>query len=298
MKMSKAVYNFYLYQNSGSYSTSTAKNYQLTLNRLAKFLQDPDMENISLGDLRSYMIKLRSMNRTEATRQYYWKVIKSFFGWAERELKIKRPDTDLEMPTVPETDVLPYTEQEINKIIAACDCKKLADTNSRAQYKERRPTALRDKLMIYMLLDTGVRISELYRMRFGDVNLENQSIHVRYFETGKKSKDREVYIGKKTTRLLIPMMVKNEDLNMDDYIFLSSTGYVFDRYAAKKVLSRIGERAGVPNVGAHRFRHTFAIQYLRNGGDIYTLRIAHTNSRVIRKKLAQEADKKVPKCSN
>jgi site-specific recombinase XerD len=43
-------------------------------------------------------------------------------------------------------------------------------------------------------------------------------------------------------------------------------------HAVQILLRRIGERAGAEDVHPHRFRHTFAIQYLRNGGDIYSLR--------------------------
>ena len=44
-----------------------------------------------------------------------------------------------------------------------------------------------------------------------------------------------------------------------------------NRNTIRQVMERLGSRSGVNNVHAHRFRHTFAVTYLRNGGNVYTL---------------------------
>ena len=50
-------------------------------------------------------------------------------------------------------------------------------------------------------------------------------------------------------------------------VFVRADAMAFDRHKLLKVFRRIGARAGVRGVNIHRFRHTFAVNYLRNGGD-------------------------------
>ena len=290
MKMSKSVLGWELHMKSSNYSTVTISAYIPTIKKVINFLGDPDASDVTVWDLESYLISLRDQGVSESTRQYHWKVIKSYFAWANKRkgLGIERPDTELEMPTVPEPEVMPYTEQEIKMLLKACKESEEAETHNRESYKFKRPTAARDQLLILFLLDTGVRVSELCRLQYKDINLNNHSAHIRAYETGKKSRDRVVYLGTKTMSLLWRLVTENED--SDDYIFCSSTAprnKPLDRHAVDHLLKRLGAKAGIADCGAHRFRHTFAIQYLRNGGDIYTLKrqLGHSSLRMVQQYL-------------
>ena len=97
MKMQTAIQAFYVYQKSGKYATNTIEGYKRTLVLICNFLNNPNLDEISITDLREFMISLAEKSITESTRQYYWKVIKSFFRWAEEELEISRPDKRLVM---------------------------------------------------------------------------------------------------------------------------------------------------------------------------------------------------------
>ena len=187
MKLSKSLIGWKLHMQSGSYSNVTIDSYINTMQKVIKHLSDPDAGDVSVWDLEEYLISLRDSGVSESIRQYHWKVIKSYFNWASKRkgLGIENPTIDLEMPAVPEPEVLPYTEQEIKALLKACKKTEEAATNNRKSYKYKRPTALRDELLILVLLDTGIRVSELCRIQYKDINLENQSIHIKSFETGK-----------------------------------------------------------------------------------------------------------------
>lgn len=228
------------------------------------------------------MISLTEKDVTESTRQYYWKVIKSFFKWAEEELEIPRPDKRLVMPKVQKPDISPYTEEEVKRILKACGKMKPATPTNRSGYQAKRNTAKRDQLIIMILLDTGIRVSELCRLKYTDINLENKSIHIQTFETGIKTHDRTVYLGNTTMKLLIPYA--SEKINENDFLVKGRNNKPLNRNSVAHLLARIGKRANVPGVDAHRFRHTFAIQYLRNGGDIYTLQrlLGHRSLEIVK----------------
>lgn len=290
MKMSKSLVGWELHMKSGSYSTITINNYLSAIKKVIEYLEDPDASDVTVWELESYLISLRDKGNSESTRQYYWKVIKSYFAWASKRkgLGIDNPTIDLEMPTVPEPDVQPYTEQEIKALLSACKLSDEAETNDRASYRFKRPTALRDQLIILILLDTGIRVSELCRIQYKDINLENHSIHIEAYETGKKSRDRSVYVGDKTLSLLWKLSAENEF--PEDFLISSSKSLrnkPLDRHDIDHLLKRLGAKAGVTPCGAHRFRHTFAIQYLRNGGDIYTLKrlIGHSSLKMVQRYL-------------
>jgi len=282
MKMQTAIQAFYIYQKSGKYATNTIESYKQTLTRISEYLNNPDITNITLTDLREFMIYLTEKDITESTRQYYWKVIKSFFKWAEEELELPRPDKRLVMPKVQKPDILPYTEDEVKRILKACGKMKPATPTNRSGYQAKRSTAKRDQIIIMILLDTGIRVSELCRLKYTDVNLENKSLRIQTFETGIKTHDRTVFLGNTTMKLLFPYV--SEKINDNDFLVKNRNDKPLNRNGVAHLLARIGKRANVPGVDAHRFRHTFAIQYLRNGGDIYTLQrlLGHRSLEIVK----------------
>ena len=296
MKMSRSLIGWRMAMAAGGYSSVTIDGYIPAITKVIDYLGDPEAGDVTVWELEGFLVHLRDTGVSESTRQYYWKVIKAYFKWASKRkgLGIERPDTELEMPTVPEPDVQPYTEREVKALLKACKETEEAETNGRESYKARRPTALRDQLIILVLLDTGIRVSELCRIQYKDIDLYGQAIHIKAFETGKKSRDRSVYVGAHTMSLLWKMVAENDD--PENYVFYSSghkRNRPLDRNAVDHLLKRLGKKAGISNCGAHRFRHTFAIQYLRNGGDIYTLKrlIGHSSLKMVQRYLQlSEAD--------
>ena len=90
---------------------------------------------------------------------------------------------------------------------------------------------------------------------------------------GKGSKERILPICPRVAQALWKYLASRGVTLPGEPLFATANGTPMDRHRLLKQLGAIGRRAGVKNVHPHRFRHTFAINFLRNGGNAYTLQM-------------------------
>jgi len=183
--------------------------------------------------------------------------------------------------------VEPLTQEDMKSLLKACESTRSWKT--RLSVSSERPTADRDRAILLTLLDTGVRASELCGMRFGDLNLSTNQIRVRGKGAGKDAKERIVIVSNRTGKAIWKNIVPRiDDIKEADPLFVVGTEgdwRPMSRHVLGKLLKRIAERAEVKNVYPHRFRHTFAITYLRNDGDIFTLQalLGHSDLSMVKR---------------
>ena len=275
MLLSRAIKGYLLDAAAGELSTSTSKLYRYYLGVSLRYLGDIELEQIMGEDLIEYFVYLRTdyqPNRPSgdtsplsySSLDNHWKCQRSFWGWCSRILEIDRPDRHLPRPRGKLPEVRPFTQDEVKALVGGCLKGRVA----------KRPTGARDKAIIMLMLDTGVRIGELLRLRVSDINIESGEIHIQPFESSVKSKSRTVFMGKATRRVMWIHLAEHDDISL----------FGIKYQAVRMMLIRLGERVGVENVRPHRFRHTFAIQYLRNGGDVFTLQrlLGHSSLEMVR----------------
>lgn len=134
---------------------------------------------------------------------------------------------------------------------------------------------LRDKLILILLFDSGIRVSELCDIKVNDVSRKHVLIH------GKGSKERLVYISKimrrymkKYERAKIERFKQREEDEIEEYYFLDQSAARLSRSRINKILKEHCNNAGVRKevrCSPHDCRHYFAQKQLRNGIDIYSL---------------------------
>ncbi len=269
MYFNKAIYGFVIHLTSNGYSTVTIAGYKRTLDRFLRFIGDRPVDEITTQHITDFFTFLRQ-TCSESSIQYHWKVLRSFFAFICAELGIPRPDINIPQPKFISRTIQPYTQEEIAALLKHASSK-------------------RNRALILTLLDTGLRVSELCRLRISDVNLETGFVTVKPYQTSRKSRPRIVILGNTAKKHLWHYIAARPD--GDDPtapLFATHRGTPLDRTQVKNILLRIAKKAGVPHVHAHRFRHTFAIQYLRNGGDIFTLQrlLGHASLQMVRHYLA------------
>lgn len=300
MKLSKAVAGFIIARQADAYSPRTLEIYTWGLKRLAQCLGDPDVEQIAPADLTRFFAWLNTEYRPRrkvnaptplkpGSVQNAWIAVRSFFNWATPELKLaSRPDRDIHRPRFQYPEVQPFTAVELKALVKACALTAPSNGLKRKSFQKRRTNAVRDEALVLVLLDTGLRAGELGRLRIQDANLETGEVFVADFGTGRKTKSRRVYLGRGAIRAVWRYLAKRDGAQLGDSLFVTEQGRPLDRYALKLIMGRLGQRAGVVNVHPHRFRHTFAIQYLRNGGDVFTLQrlLGHSSLEMVRRYVA------------
>lgn len=154
-----------------------------------------------------------------------------------------------------------FNDAEVKRIL--CDVQEETYSN------------IRDKLILIMLFDTGIRVSELCDIKVSDVSFKHITIN------GKGSKQRQIYISKIMRRYMRKYEVLRKERfshkhesEIEDYYFLDQSAMRLSRSRINKILKEHCKNAGVRKevrCSPHDCRHYFAHKQLKNGLDIYSL---------------------------
>ena len=135
--------------------------------------------------------------------------------------------------------------------------------------------------MILLLVDCGLRASEICSIRKSDVSIENRTIKI----FGKNSKERLIVFSVFTGKAICKHMNTNTD---GEYLFMSNYQEKMNRYNVSAILRYLCAKANIKLISPHQLRHTFAINFLRNGGNVYALQymLGHYDLSMVKRYLA------------
>jgi site-specific recombinase XerD len=186
-----------------------------------------------------------------ATASVRYRALQTFFRWAVAEGELETsPMATMRPPHVPETPPNVYTDDEIHRLLAACDGRA---------FEDRRDTAI-----VRLFLDTGMRLAEAAGLRLADVDLEQNIALV----LGKGRRQRACPFGRRTAQALdryLRARAGHRDKDRPEF-WLGLAGPMTPNGVAD-VVRRRGAAAGIADVHPHRFRHTYAHQWLAAGGN-------------------------------
>jgi site-specific recombinase XerD len=190
---------------------------------------------------------------TSTTINGYFRALRTFFNWLEREeLIAQNPFRNLKPPKIVKKIIQALSPNEIDRLFKVCSGKTVLN--------------VRNKAVLSVFLDTGLRISELTNLTLDDVNIDDASLFIRH---GKGGKQRKVRIGNMAQKILWKYITlyRNGEGNG---LFLTRSGDSLSLLGMKVLIKRLGDKAKV-KVHPHQLRHTFAISFLRAGGDVFSL---------------------------
>ena len=248
-----------------NYSKKTFENYNRDLNKFFKFLNDykiKDIKKITKETVRLYFLKQKNNNISNRTLGRYYSSLNSFFIYSiEHEYIGVNPLKFIDYPK--------YTKK-IPEYIYDYQLEKLLNEKT----SENVEIELRNKLIIHLLLDTGVRVSELVNIKVHDIDVEERIIKV----FGKGSKERFVFFTSKTKELLTNYLIKRKEKAITDNLFINYKGEKLTERSVQKIIKFVGEKIGL-DIHPHLLRHTFATDLLNKGADIRMIQelLGHEN---------------------
>ncbi len=266
---SQSVDGYLLAANARRLSPNTIRDYTTTFRKFQFFLDnDPPISEITSKHVKEFLASKHAISKK--TLLNYHTGLSALWSWCVSEelveehilQKVRRPKPE-------KKDIQPYTQAEVKVMLSSLKQSKSYIRSGKRECSNRLTTADRNKAVIYMLLDTGVRAEELCSLRIHQVDVRNSRITV----MGKGSKQCCIPFSSRTGQVLWRYLAQRSDDTAAEFLFLTIHGRKLTRSQLLHILVAIGKRSGVNGVNVHRFRHTFAINYLRNGGDPYTLQI-------------------------
>jgi len=189
----------------------------------------------------------------------YLRSLRIFFSWLVSEGIIEcNPFERVKIPRPPRKVIPTFSDSQIQRLLNAIDA--------------RTPEGFRDYTIILVLLDTAMRVSEFCHLKLDDVWLEDGVLKV----LGKGNKERLIPIGKQVQRLLwryINRYRPEPAAPNCSFLLLTRDGRPLTKDRVEKIIAYYGKKAGISGVrcSPHTFRHTAAVKFLRNGGDVFSL---------------------------
>jgi integrase/recombinase XerD len=186
--------------------------------------------------------------------------IRGFFRFAVAEKHLDSdPTENVENPKLWSTLPKALLASEVEALLDAPDCAT--------------PAGLRDKAMLELLYATGLRVSELIRVRLEDLVLDAGFLHA----FGKGSKERIVPFGESAKRWILEYVEKGRPSfvrHLDSTLFLTNRGRGMSRQLMWMNVVKYAKKAGIrAHISPHVLRHSFATHLLENGADLRSVQM-------------------------
>lgn len=284
MRFLEAVEGFWL-DRRRELSPHTQADYGRTFKRFAGFVRNAELGKVTARQVNQFLEWVADeFELAPKSVLNCWIALSAFWTWAEAAdgVQAKHILRQVPRPDAHSLPMAPFSEDEVRRMLAAAKVMRAWSRRTGAHVDGKRPTAARDGAMLLVLLDTGLRVSELCDLQVKHLDRVTGRLVV---EKGKGGKGRTVFLGQAAQRAVWRWMVTRSDVKPGDWLFGSSRGGQLQRQAVRMMIVRTGERAGVTGATPHRFRHTFAINFLRNGGNLAALQemLGHSTLEMVRR---------------
>jgi site-specific recombinase XerD len=259
---SEALKAFVIQKQVDGLSHRSVEFYQRKLSMFVAFVIDKPVRDLTLQDGQNWVLHLSSRNRyvghplkkevagpmSKATLRGYIRALKVWASYLYEEGYTKaNVFARIRLPADTNRVVEILSEEEIVCIFGAIN--------------QGTKLGARMHAVLSLLLDTGMRIGELERIAFQDIDFRQHRIKI----TGKGDKERFVPFGVTTSKAILAWYNMWREDDGDERLFQMC------QHSIAQCMKRLGRKVGIERLHPHLWRHTFAVRWLRNGGDVFSL---------------------------
>ena len=231
--------------------------YKRNLNLFVEFLGGTDIDDDTFLNYQLWLSE--NLNVKKISIQTYARATKVFLRWLVKNNYINIDLEKIQLIKSEKSIIYPLRNDEIELLFNCFDSTVLGERN---------------KLICMLMLDCGLRRGEIPKIKKQDIYLDNYSILI----NGKGNKERMVTFGNVVKNQIQLYNSKNLE-NNTEYFFTTNKNTPLTKNAIKIMFQKLNKQKGLERIYPHLLRHTFATNYLIDGGDLETLRIymGHTD---------------------
>lgn len=285
----KQALELFLLEKESTCSEKSVQNYKHDIGYFVDFIvnernqsiSDIDIDTINLIDIKRYVVMLKKRPKllnhpnkptedkpiTSTTIRTYSRHLKVFFNFLYHEEYMEKEIMKrFKMVKEEKKAIIPLTASEVNQIDKV--------------YNPKSMIGLRNLCIIHLMVDEGLRVGEVVRLRIKDVYFDKNLL---FICSSKGNKERLVTLTPKVKNYLYKYLILYRsiteeqlcDLNSynDDILLLQKDKSPINHNVVKQVFWRLKKKSSIERLKPHLLRHTFATSYILGGGDISSLRL-------------------------
>ncbi len=258
----------------GERSPKTSEYYHYSLLPLTRFLDEhyPEIrvEQITDGIIRE-AVAWQLARTSPHTANHMLNAVKRLFGFLVEHGHLDvNPAGGIERQKLPEKMDFPsLSPEQVNQLLSTVRGRSFLD--------------IRDRAIILLMLDTGIRASELCNLERADLDTRLRMVRI---ADGWGLGERRIAFGDETAHALLRYLQRIDSADVDsESLFVTRDANPLNRDRLKDLVVRRGQQAGIKGVqcSPETLRHTCALDMLRNGADMFALqqRLGHVSQDMV-----------------
>lgn len=234
---------------------ATIEHYRQSCNQFFKFFDaDLPLNQLNQTMYNAYVVYLRERLTNDVSINSYLRDLITILHY----LMLNEYLTPFKMQSikVDKAPVETYTDQELKSLLKKPNIKQCSFSEYQAW------------VITCLLFSTGIRQHSLMELKVCDIDFDNNYLNIRVTKTRKPLL---VPLNQSVINILSEFLRYRHHHNKDDWLFCNVYGQKLLKSTCYNMLYRYNKQRGIETTGLHRYRHTFAKQWIINGGNVVTL---------------------------